>query len=108
MKQKLKTYRYLKQVVKRIGEKFHPKKIILFGSYANGTPTRDSDVDLLVILPSKEYSKRKYAEISRELEPMMLPVDLLIRSTKDISYRLKIGDSFIEEITDKGKILYES
>ena len=42
----------LSQMVQDIVQKFRPKKIILFGSYAWGTPRKDSDVDLLVIMES--------------------------------------------------------
>ena len=106
MKQKH-AERFIKQAVQKVVERFHPKKMILFGSYASGTATRNSDIDLLIIFPKSGNRARRYVEISRELEPMLLPIDLLIRSAKDIQYRLKIGDSFIAEIINKGKILYE-
>lgn len=107
MKQKHSAERFIKQAVKRIGERFHPKTVILFGSYARGSSTRDSDIDLLVIFSKSGNRARRYTEVSQELEPMFLPVDLLIRSAKDIQSRLKIGDSFIRDIIDKGKVLYE-
>ena len=102
-----KPYLFITQAARKIGKKFHPRKIILFGSYASGKPTQDSDVDLLVIFSKDGDRAQRYTEVSRELEPMPLPVDLLIRSSKDIEYRLKIGDSFMEEIVTKGKVLYE-
>ena len=43
----------IKEIKNRIVSEVHPEKIILFGSYAYGTPTKDSDVDLLVIMPSE-------------------------------------------------------
>lgn len=107
MKQNNNASQFIRQITRRISLKFHPYKIILFGSYAIGTPNSDSDVDLLVIFSKKGNRAQRYSQVSRELEPMLLPVDLLIRSTQDIQNRLKIGDSFIEEILSKGKILYE-
>ena len=106
MRKNNKAYQFIKQAAQRIGQKFHPDKVVLFGSYAKGTSTRDSDIDLLVIFSKRGNRSRRYTSVSRELEPMPLPVDLLIRSTKDIQYRLKIGDSFIKDIINKGKILY--
>lgn len=94
MKQKTKTYQFIRKAAKKIGQKFSPKQIILFGSYAHGHPTRESDVDLLVIFPDKKNPVKRYAEISKELEPRLFPVDILIRSTQEIQNRLKIGDSF--------------
>jgi len=42
----------IRRFVRQIAERFHPDKIILFGSYAYGQPHAESDVDLLVIMPS--------------------------------------------------------
>jgi uncharacterized protein len=98
----------IKSIASKIGRKFHPKRIILFGSYANGRPHRDSDVDLLIIFQNKQHKPKIYADISQELEPRLLPIDLLIRSTKEIQRRLEIGDSFIKKIVNEGKVLYES
>lgn len=104
----METRQFIKRAAEQIGKKFHPKKIILFGSYANGHPNKDSDIDLLVVFKDKQPAARRYAQICRELEPMIRPVDVLVRSTKDIQYRLKIGDPFIEEIIHTGKVLYEN
>lgn len=108
MKKQSDIYRYIRQIAKQIGEKFHPEKVILFGSYATGISHRDSDVDLMVIFSDRRNFRKKYVEISREIEPRLFPVDLLIRSSRQIKDRLKIGDSFIEEIVTQGKILYEA
>ena len=99
---------FIKQVARKIGKKFQPQKIILFGSYSKGCPNPQSDVDLLVIFADKKKLSQRYIEISKEIEPRLFPVDLLIRSSKDIQRRLKMGDSFIEEVIRKGKVLYES
>ena len=45
--------RAIRRFARRIAEKFQPEKIILFGSYAYGTPHNESDVDLLVIMPCR-------------------------------------------------------
>ena len=102
------SYQFLKQVAGRIGKKFHPRKIILFGSHAYGQPHPESDVDFLVIFSDRQKLKKRYAEISKELEPRPFPIDLLIRSKDEIQNRLKMGDSFIQEIVNNGRVLYES
>ena len=108
MTMKMNTYKKIKNFVNRIGKKFHPKKIILFGSYAYGNPDLDSDVDLLVILPGKGRLVEEYSAIAREIEPRSFPIDLIVRSSREIQNRLALGDSFIEEILTRGKVLYES
>lgn len=101
-------YSLIKNSAERIGKKLRPQRIILFGSHAQGTPHADSDVDLLVIFTNKEKIAQRYREVSKILEPRSFPIDILIRSSRQIRDRLKIGDHFMKEIMEKGKILYES
>ena len=86
---------------------FNPSKIILFGSYAHGKPTEDSDVDMLVVMKFKGRGARKASEILVATDPRF-PIDLLVRTPAQIRTRLKLGDFFIREITQKGKVLYEA
>ncbi len=94
-------------IVDEIVAKFFPRKIILFGSYAYGEPTKDSDVDLLVIMPTKIRALRKAAEISAAIEHP-LPIDLIVRTPKDIQERVAQGDSFISEVLTKGIVVHET
>jgi len=84
-----------------------PDKIILFGSYANGRPTPDSDVDLLVVMNTTASSKERSWAVSKLLIPRPFPVDILARTPKEIKLALGKGDFFIEEIVTQGKVLYE-
>ncbi len=91
----------------KLVEKYKPVKIVLFGSYAYGSPTAESDVDILVILPFTGKSALKSAEILNRINPRF-PVDLLARTPQEVRARLDLGDFFIHEIIEKGKVLYES
>jgi uncharacterized protein len=93
--------------IQRIIEVLHPEKIILFGSYANGNPTPDSDVDLLVIMETDAISKERSWAVSRLLLPRTFPVDILVRTPQEIDRSLAKGDFFIREILTQGKVLYE-
>jgi predicted nucleotidyltransferase len=97
----------IKQFGRKIGEQFGAERVILFGSYAQGKVTADSDVDLLVIGPFKGRSVDKSVEIRMKLRPKF-PVDILIRTPQKVRERLKMGDQFIREILEEGKILYEA
>jgi predicted nucleotidyltransferase len=97
----------IREFARRIGEEFKPERVVLFGSYAYGKPTEDSDVDLLVVLPFQGSSGRMAYEILRRLNPR-IPVDLVVRTPRDIHERLALNDFFLQEITTKGKVLYES
>jgi uncharacterized protein len=91
----------------QIVEKFQPERIILFGSYAYGQPSEDSDVDLLVILPFEDLPVYKAIEIRRQIRPPF-PLDLMARTPEQIQQRLDMGDFFIRDIIQKGRILYET
>lgn len=91
-----------------IVREFEPLKVILFGSYAYGTPTEDSDVDLLVVMPvPPEDFRRKAVEIRLRV-PHPFPLDLLVRSPEQIAHRLALNDWFMKEITERGQVLYDS
>lgn len=92
---------------RQIGEQFHAERVILFGSYAQGKVTADSDVDLLVIGQFKGRSVDKSVEIRMKLRPLF-PVDILIRTPEKVQQRIKMGDCFMREILEKGKVLYEA
>lgn len=100
----------LPQAVERIVSALKPEKIILFGSYAYGNPTHDSDVDLLVIMETHGKTKEKHREISMLLYPRQFPVDIIVKTPKEVEDALKGGVDngfFIREIIKKGKILYD-
>ena len=93
--------RFARQVAKR----FQPDKIILFGSYAYGTPHADSDVDILVIMPARnELDQALRIRLTIDYN---FPMDLLVRTPKNLSWRLAEGDWFLREVMAKGKVLYE-
>ncbi len=99
--------RLISKVADEIKEKWHPERIILFGSYAYGRPTQDSDVDYLVVLDSKKRNLRQSFEISCSISHPF-PMDILVVKPKEIEKRIKGGDLVLQEIINKGKILYEA
>ena len=95
----------IKRYARRIAELFHPQRIILFGSYAYGTPDEGSDVDLLVVMPARnqidQAIKIKLAVAAQ------FPLDLIVRTPHTLRWRLREGDWFLREIVSRGKVLYE-
>lgn len=92
------THKKIKQAVQRVVKAINPEKVILFGSFAYGKPTPDSDVDLLVIMESRKNVHERVIEISEILYPRPFPVDIIVRTPTEVSERLKIGDGFFHEI----------
>jgi len=97
--------RVIRRFARQVAERFQPDKIILFGSYAYGTPHADSDVDILVVMPAR--NELDQAVRIRLTVDYSFPLDLLVRTPKNLSWRLAEGDSFLKEIMAKGRILYE-
>jgi predicted nucleotidyltransferase len=101
------TQRTLNEIVQRIVGELRPERIILFGSYGYGSPTEDSDVDLLVIMETSGRPADRYLAVSRLIRPRPFPLDILVKTPDEISQALEKGDFFIREIVTKGQTLYE-
>ena len=97
--------RDIRTVVKQIAAQFNPEKIILFGSYASGKPKPESDVDLLVLMESPLRNSEQAAQIVRAID-YHFGMDLLVRQPKQLKERVALGDSFLREIIEKGKVVY--
>lgn len=97
---------YIEEICAKVVSEFSPKRIVLFGSYAYGAPTPDSDVDLLVMLPFEGKSLWKSLEIPNRVDPHC-PVDLLARRPDDVARRYDQGDPLIRDALDRGRIIYE-
>jgi predicted nucleotidyltransferase len=97
--------RVIRRYARAIADEFRPDKIILFGSHAYGTPHADSDVDILVVMPTRNEIDQR-VKIRWQI-PAPFPVHVLVRKPKNLKWRLEEGESFHTEILSKGKILYE-
>ena len=97
--------RVIRLFARQVAQRFHPVKIILFGSYAYGRPHADSDVDILVVMPCRNQLDQA-AKISIDIDPPF-PLDIIVRTPYAMKWRLAEGESFLTEITTKGKVLYE-
>lgn len=98
----------IKRYCDNIASDFKPQRIVVFGSYAYGKPTADSDVDVMVVMPiPKNRRFRPSLEIRRRI-PAGFPVDILVRTPEEISRRLGWGDSFISDVMKRGKVMYEA
>lgn len=95
----------IRRFARQVAERFQPDKIILFGSYAYGQPHEDSDVDILVVMPARNQIDQA-ARISLAID-RPFPLDIIVRTPKNMAWRLEEGDSFLQEIVSKGKVLYE-
>ena len=98
----------IRALAKHIAKKYNPEEIILFGSHAYGKPTAWSDVDLLVVMDTPKGEEfEKSLEIRKSLPLLTFGLDVVVRSRKVIERRKKLGDWFLVDATERGKVLYE-
>ncbi len=96
----------INEVVKQIVEKYQPEKIILFGSYADGVPSKDSDVDLLVIKKSDLPRFKRAREINILFNPYPFAMDILVYSPEEVEKWQDHKNSFVHKVLKSGKVLY--
>ncbi|PWH12361.1 MAG: nucleotidyltransferase domain-containing protein [Anaerolineae bacterium] len=96
----------LPQVIERLVQELKPYKIILFGSYAYGNPTPDSDVDLLVVWDAPPTRRERAERIAQALTGHFFPMDILSKTPAELEREL--GENFfLREIVQRGRVLYE-
>lgn len=96
------------KTVDKIKSSYRPEKIILFGSYAYGTPKPDSDIDFLIIktTPDRPIDRRVMVRKIISDPKRRIPFEIMVLTPKEIQDRLNIGDQFIQEIIKNGEVLY--
>ena len=96
----------IEETVRQIVESFWPEQIILFGSYASGQPRPESDVDLLVVIETSLREAEQAARICQGID-YHFALDLIVRTPATLARRLSLGNPFLLEVTQKGRVLYE-
>jgi predicted nucleotidyltransferase len=98
--------RIIDEMVLRIVERFDPERIILFGSAARGDATRDSDVDLLVVMPVEGPKHKKQVQIRVALHDIRIPKDIIVTTPEDFEWRKEIPGTIEYPAVHEGKVLY--
>lgn len=103
-----KVQQAISQISRRIVEQYHPERIILFGSYAHGTPDAGSDVDMLIVKETDERPIDRRVAVRRiaHIPQRRLPFSPLVITPQELARRLEMGDPFYHEIMTRGKVLY--
>lgn len=104
----LKYKKTILEITEKIRKRYNPDKIILFGSYAYGKPGNDSDIDLFIIKNTRKRRIDRFVEVKRiAYDPERnIPFSPLVYTSKEIKERLALGDDFVAEILERGKVLY--
>lgn len=97
----------INEIVSKIALHFDPDKIILFGSYASGNATTDSDLDLLIIQETELPRHKRSFDIQKSLKGSMIPMDILVYTIKEFEEERNQKNSFLHSLIQNSEILYE-
>lgn len=96
----------IQEIVERIVKNYNPDKVILFGSYAQGTATEKSDVDFLIVKDSPLPRHQRGGEVRRHLYGTLVPMDILVYTNAELEEFQDVKSSFINTVMKTGKVLY--
>ncbi len=95
------------KIAAKIKEAYSPEKIILFGSYAYGNPTKGSDIDLLIVKNTKDRVIDRMVQIYKIIDIRKIDLSPFVVTPEELKQRVELGDHFFKEILSKGVVLYE-
>jgi len=95
------------RMVRRIVERFHPDRVILFGSHARGAAGPDSDVELLVVMPVTGSKRAKQLEVRLAVHEFKLPKDIIVTTPEDFEWRKEIPGTVERPAAREGRVIYE-
>ena len=98
----------IREIAEKIREGYKPEKIILFGSYAYGNPTEESDIDLLIVKQTKKPFHKRWADVCRLVSDSRKKIAFspFVITSQELQKRLEMGDQFFEKIIKEGEVLY--
>jgi len=102
--------KYKKEVdrlIKVVKSEYAPEKIILFGSYVSGKITKHSDVDFFIVKKTTMPRIERQRKVSSIIKDRKIPVDIIVLTPKEFQNRAKIRNSFVYNIVNTGKLVYE-
>lgn len=102
------TQDQIDEIIKELVKNFKPQKVILFGSYANGTPTEESDLDLLIIKDSNLPSRLQNRKVRKILSGLKVPVDVIVKTAEEFEPYKDIVGTIVYPANKFGKVIYES
>jgi len=106
MADKITTDEAIRIMVERITSLFNPDQIILFGSQARGDAGVDSDIDLLVVMPSCENRKAITISIMKSLSDLPVSKDIVVTTSQELALRGKLANTVLNPALHEGRVLY--
>ena len=104
----IKNRKIIQEILDKIVAEYQPEKVILFGSYAYGSPDEDSDIDFLIVKNTAERPIDRWMNICRIVSDpkRRVPFEPIVLTKEELQKRIEIGDQFVSDILEKGEVLY--
>ena len=106
MVNRITTDEAIRIMVERITDKFNPERIILFGSQARGNADLDSDIDLLVVLPTCENRRAATISIMKSLSDLPVGKDIVVTTPQELETRGRLASTILYPALHEGRVLY--
>ena len=97
----------INKLVEKIVQRIQPNKVIVFGSYAKGTATYKSDLDLFIIKDTPLPMINRYEEIKPILHSLLISVDVHVYTPEEVNEYGLEEYSFVHSVLKTGKVIYE-
>jgi predicted nucleotidyltransferase len=98
----------MREITQRLVENFQPEQVILFGSHAWGSPTPDSDIDLMVIVSDSDLTAYQRAVLGhRSLSGLGIAKDIVVRTRAEFDFWQETRASLEYKVSHQGKVLYD-
>ncbi len=101
------TMDQIEELVRRIGREFHPERIVLFGSYAQGTVTKDSDIDLLVVAKTDLAPRQRYCAVRHLIADVPASFDIIVKTPEEYNRWRSVVNHIVYFADKYGRVLYE-
>ena len=101
------TMNQIEESGRRIGREFHAHRVVLFGSYAGGTPTDDSDVDLLVVAETDLPPRKRYGAVRRLVADCPAAFDIIVKTPEEYARSRSVVNTIVYFAEKSGRVLYE-
>ena len=101
------TLSKIEQLGQRIGCQFGAERVILFGSYAQGTATEGSDIDLMVVAKTSLSARKRYSAVRRLVTDFPASFDIIVKTPDEYSHWRSVVNNVVSFANKYGKVLYE-
>ncbi len=97
----------INKLVEKIVQRIQPEKVIVFGSYAKGTATSKSDLDIFIVKNSHLPMNKRNEEVRPLVSNLLINVDIHVYTPEEVEEYGQEEYSFVNSVLKTGKVVNE-